>query len=390
MPDIKSLITDNLGAWTSVIKKNSSAGRGNNNKISLHGIQKLRELILELAVRGKLAPRAVESFEKAKRDLRQAKIQKEKWLNENQAKRTRGVAIGEGGEVSPSIPEEWETCMIEEIAWPQAGFAFKSKFFNEIGEGLPLIRIRDVGAEFSGTYYDGEYRDEFIVNRGDILISMDGEFRVRAWRNETAILNQRVSHLHLVEGCEKQFITIALQIALSSLQGKKSYTTVDHLSTKQIGSCVIPFPSLEEQKRIIAKVDVLMALCEQLEQQTEESVTAHRSLVETLLTTLTQIQNAEEFTQNWARVAEHFDTLFTTEHSIDQLKQTILQLAVMGKLVPQVPKDQPASVLLAEIAVEKEKLLNEGKIKKQKPLPPVSNDEKPFEFTNGLGMDIFT
>ncbi|SQT64988.1 Type I restriction enzyme EcoAI specificity protein (S protein) (S.EcoAI) [Escherichia coli] len=127
----------------------------------------------------------------------------------------------------------------------------------------------------------------------------------------------------------------------------------------------------------------LMSLCDQLEQQSLTSLDAHQQLVETLLGTLTDSQNAEELAENWARISEHFDTLFTTEASVDALKQTILQLAVMGKLVPQDPNDEPASELLKRIAQEKAQLVKEGKIKKQKPLPPISDEEKPFELPDG-------
>lgn len=106
-----------------------------------------------------------------------------------------------------------------------------------------------------------------------------------------------------------------------------------------------------------------MNLCEQLEQHSLISLDAHQQLVETLLTTLTDSQNADELAENWARISEHFDTLFTTEASIDALKQTILQLAVMGKLVPQDPNDEPASELLKRIAQEKAQLVKDGKIK---------------------------
>ena len=92
-----------------------------------------------------------------------------------------------------------------------------------------------------------------------------------------------------------------------------------------------------------------MNLCDQLEQHSLISLDAHQQLVENLLTTLTNSQNADELAENWARISEHFDTLFTTEASIDALKQTILQLAVMGKLVPQDPNDEPAEKLLARI-----------------------------------------
>jgi type I restriction enzyme S subunit len=101
--------------------------------------------------------------------------------------------------------------------------------------------------------------------------------------------------------------------------------------------------------------------------------------VSQLLATLTLSQNAADFSANWQRIAAHFDTLFTTEASIESLKQTLLQLAVMGKLVPQDPNDEPASELLKRIQAEKAKLIAEGKIKKDKPLPPITEEEKPFE-----------
>ncbi len=130
-------------------------------------------------------------------------------------------------------------------------------------------------------------------------------------------------------------------------------------------------------------VNELMSFCDRLEQQSLSSLDAHQQLVETLLATLTDSHSAEELAENWARVSQHFDTLFTTEASIDALKQTILQLAVMGKLVPQDPNDEPASELLKRIEQEKAQLVKEGKIKKQKTLPSVSDDEKPFELPQG-------
>jgi type I restriction enzyme S subunit len=98
---------------------------------------------------------------------------------------------------------------------------------------------------------------------------------------------------------------------------------------------VFPLPPLAEQHRIVAKVDELMALCDRLERLQEDSVRTHASLVETLLGALTAASERGAFAAAWQRIASHFDTLFTTESSIDQLKQTILQLAVMGKLVDE-------------------------------------------------------
>lgn len=116
-------------------------------------------------------------------------------------------------------------------------------------------------------------------------------------------------------------------------------------------SCIkIRVPSREEQDQIIAKVDELMALCDRLEADQADAEAAHAQLVEALLGSLTQATDAADFTASWQRLSEHFHTLFTTEASIDALKQTVLQLAVMGKLVPQDPAAESPSVLLDRIA----------------------------------------
>jgi len=141
---------------------------------------------------------------------------------------------------------------------------------------------------------------------------------------------------------------------------------------------IFSLPPLAEQHRITAKVDELMALCDQLEARHASAVDAHEKLVSYLLSSLTDSHNAEDFAARWQRIASHFDTLFTTGASIDALKQTLLQLAVMGKLLPQDPNDEPASDLLKRIQTEKGKLIAEGKIKKDKPQPCIAEEEKTF------------
>ncbi len=162
-----------------------------------------------------------------------------------------------------------------------------------------------------------------------------------------------------------------------------SSTTIAILNKGKWASIPIAIPPLPEQHRIVAKVDELMALCDRLEQEQTDSREAHQTLVETLLCTLVQAPDAEAAQQAWQRIAQHFDLLFTTETAIDQLKQTILQLAVLGKLVPQDPNDEPASVLLEKIAEEKARLVKEGKIKKQKRLPEISEEEKSIDLPEG-------
>lgn len=155
------------------------------------------------------------------------------------------------------------------------------------------------------------------------------------------------------------------------------------LNSDSLAALLIPLPPLAEQHRIVAKVDELMRLCDQLEQTQNDNAQTHRQLVSTLLTALTQTQDAQTFQETWSRIAENFEQLFTTKNSVEQLQQTILQLAVMGKLVEQEAGDEPASVLLEKIAQEKARLISGGKIKKSAPLLKISDDEKPFDLPNG-------
>lgn len=140
---------------------------------------------------------------------------------------------------------------------------------------------------------------------------------------------------------------------------------------------LVPVPPSKEQYLIASKVDELMSLCNKLEEEKFKNLKTHQVLVKTLLETLIQAGNADELQAAWGRMSAHFDTLFCTDDSIDQLKQTILQLAVMGKLVKQDPNDEPASELLKKIAKEKERLVKEGKIK-DNILPEVINEQEPY------------
>ncbi|MEJ6011527.1 restriction endonuclease subunit S [Novosphingobium aquae] len=337
MSDLAALVADNFYIWTRAIERKSGAGRGGGKRISLYGIERLRALVLDLAVRGKLVPQD-------RSDEPAGELLKRIANSPASFKQRRKSAAGLRQAVSPiNLPIGWELVRFDDLANPQAGFAFKSKGFNEIGVGLPLIRIRDVGQPFTGTFYDGEFRDEFVVDSGDYLVSMDGEFRVATWQNGTALLNQRVTRLQFFSGeLEQSFVAIALQLELAKLQGVKAYTTVDHLSGKQIAEALIPLPPLAEQQRIVAKVDELMALCDALERESAGAMAAHQVLVEELLATLVNSENAADLAANWARLESHFDTLFTTDASIDALKQTILDLAVRGKLVEQDAGEEPA------------------------------------------------
>lgn len=347
------------------------------------GVARLRELILTLAVQGKLVPQDL-ADEPASVLLQKIRAEKDRLIAEGKIKKDKPLAAIAEEENPFELPVGWEWVRLAEIAYPQAGFAFKSNGFNDLGSGLPLIRIRDVGGNSPATFFSGEFRPEFVVQPSDWLISMDGEFRVREWHGPISLLNQRVTRL-IFCGDElfRPFIAAALQFRLQELQGTKAYTTVDHLSGGQIASAVIPLPPLAEQSRIVARVEELMRLCDALEAKGQLEATQHAQLLSTLLGTLTASATPEELANNWQRVAQHFDLLLDRPQAIDALEQTLLQLAVRGLLVPQDPTDEPASVLLQKIRAEKDRLIAEGKIKKDKPLPPVTDEEKPFALPVG-------
>jgi type I restriction enzyme S subunit len=145
----------------------------------------------------------------------------------------------------------------------------------------------------------------------------------------------------------------------------------------------VPLPPLAEQARIVSRVEELMRLCDALEAKGQLEAVQHGQLVQTLLGALTASTSPEELADNWQRLATHFDLLLDRPEAIDALEQTILQLAVRGLLVPQDPNDEPASELLKKIRAEKDRLIAEGKIKRDKPLPSIVDTERSFELPQG-------
>lgn len=122
-----------------------------------------------------------------------------------------------------------------------SGFAFKSAFFNTEGEGLPIVRIRDVKAGRSDTYYSGEYDPKFIVSDGDYSIGMDGEFSLARWRGGKALLNQRVCKVESVsDRLDAGYLVRFLPSALKAIEDATPFVTVKHLSVKALRDIEIP------------------------------------------------------------------------------------------------------------------------------------------------------
>ncbi|AOH85273.1 hypothetical protein AWL63_16235 [Sphingomonas panacis] len=127
-----------------------------------------------------------------------------------------------------------------------------------------------------------------------------------------------------------------------------------------------------------------MALCDALEAESAAAMAAHQALVEALLATLSASTDAADLATNWARLEAHFDTLFTTESSVNALKQTVLELAVRGKLVPQVATDEPAAAMLKAV---KKSGVDRGA--KQKPHSTIADADHPFNLPKGWCWERF-
>jgi type I restriction enzyme, S subunit len=390
MPTVQSLVADHLNIWTTAIQKKSSSGRGTNKKLNLYGIKKLRELILELALRGQLVPQDP-SDEPASVLLKKIVTIKEQLIKKSEIKKQKALPRIKDDEKPFELPPGWKWARLGDVGTVFNGNSISAHIKKEKYEGvegLPFIATKDVGYGFE--YFDynngvaipeGEANFK-IAHKNAVFICAEGGSAGKKCgiTDRDICFGNKLFANELFEGVVPVYIlAVYLTPFFYNLFSKSMTGIIGGISSKKFMGLPIPIPPSAEQRRIVAKIDELMALCDQLERQTEDSLTAHQALVETLLATLTESKDAEEFAQNWSRVAEHFDILFTTEDSIDQLKQTILQLAVMGKLVPQNPSDDPVSVLLEKIDTEKAPLIKEGKIKKQKLLPPISDDEKPFK-----------
>ncbi len=394
--NVQQLLTEHIDLWASAIENKSSAGRGNSRKKTLYGIKKLRELILELAVRGKLVEQNPDD-EPASELLKRIAAERDRLVEIGKIKKPKKLP-NIGQEEKPfELPKGWEWTILDNTS----PFSLKDGDWIEtkdqdIEGTVRLIQLADIGVnEFknrSSKFINNETFSRLNcteILKNDILIARlpdpIGRACIFPGLSQKAITVVDVAILRINMNLNRQFIVHALNSTTvrSQIETYGKGATRFRISTGNLKGISIPVPPLPEQHRIVAKVDELMTLCDQLEQQTEQQLDAHQLLVDTLLGTLTQSQNANELADNWTRLSQHFDTLFTTEASIDQLKQTILQLAVMGKLVPQNPNDEPASELLKRIAAEKEQLIKDKKIKKQKPLPPISDEEKPFKVPKG-------
>ena len=298
--------------------------------------EQLKNSILQMALQGKLVEQRTEEGtgkELLKQISKCFEVAKEFSVDENE---------------SPfEIPTSWAWTKVGNITILYNGRAFKPSDWTE--EGLPIVRIQnlnDINASYNK--YSGSYEEVYHLYGGELLFAWSGtpgtSFGAHIWREEEAVLNQHIFKIDFPENqINKQYFALALNYqVLRLIHLAHGSAGLQHVTKGVFQNTLIPLPPLAEQKRIVAKIEEIMPFVEQ-----------------------------------YATASTKLNTLNTSFP--EMMKKSILQEAVQGKLVPQDPNDEPASVLLEKIAEEKKRLIKEGKIKKQKPLPEITEDEIPFD-----------
>ena len=237
-------------------------------------------------------------------------------------------------EVPFEIPESWEWVRVKEFTSLYNGRAFKPSDWTEVG--LPIVRIQNLNNPSAPyNHYNGEVESDYLLHGGELLFAWSGtpgtSFGAHIWNRGEAVLNQHIFRLEFDEHLlYKPYYMQALNQRVGELiQAAHGSAGLQHVTKGVFESTLIPLPPVNEQMRIVEKLDEI-----------------------------------EPFVSKYGGLNDNLESMNTAFP--DQLKKSILQMAVQGKLVPQDPADEPASILLERIRAEKEQLIRQGKIKRDK------------------------
>lgn len=279
--------------------------------------------------------------------------------------------------------EGWQLRSLESLTTKIGSGATPSGGKNNYKQsGVPLIRSMNV--HFHGfvskglAYLDDEQASKLanvVVQESDVLLNITGASigRVTTAPPEMngARVNQHVAIIRTTKEIDAHYLSkfLASPLVQRFIDEIQVGATRQALTKSKIQNFDIPLPPLAEQKRIVAKVDELMALCDELEAQQRERDTQH-----TVLSRASLARFAE------APTPQNLNFIFHKSYDIPpaDLRKSILTLAVQGKLVPQDPKDEPANKVIARISAEKLSLVQAKKIKSEVQLDPISKEEALF------------
>ena len=352
-------------------------------------VPRLRRFVLDLAVRGKLVDQDPNE-EPAAELLKRIAKEKARLVKARESRREKSLPEIESDDVPYEIPYGWEWTRIREITSsrgqtvPDCNFTYidVTAINKEIGciEGAKVISASEAPS-----------RARKIVRKGDVLYSC-----VRPYLLNIAIVEREISPVPIastafavLNGFELvlpryQWIVLRSPVMVTSVEEKMRGQAYPAINDSDFALLLFPLPPLAEQHRIVAKVDELMALCDRLEVARIEREAMRDRLSASSLARLDAPDPDPMVFRNHAAFAlEHLTPLTTRRDQIKALRQTILNLAVRGKLVDQDPNEEPAAELLKRIAKEKARLVKARESRREKSLPEIESDDVPYEIPYG-------
>jgi len=379
-------------------------------------VARLRRFVLDLAVRGKLVEQDP-ADEPASELLARIASEKARLVKAGEIKANKSKKIGISEKSTFSVPFSWTWTFLDEVA---ACLDFIRKPINSTERKK---RIEGLSENALYPYYGATQQqgwiDSYIFDDDLVLLGEDGVAFFDPFRSKAYTVSGKTwvnNHAHVFKPIltSHKFLTHYLNVF--DYSGRVVGATRAKLNQARALTIPIPLPPLAEQHRIVAKVDELMALCDRLEDARKTREETRDKFTAATLARLTAPEapaasetdgtnpptgatsnqagpdnaaisypsgTASEQTSDFrtrARFAiETLPALTSRPDQIKSLRQTILNLAVRGKLVEQDPADEPAAELLKRIAVERAHLINAGEIGKQKPVPALDEAKVPFE-----------
>ena len=328
-------------------------------------ITRLRRFILDLAVRGKLVPQ--DSNDEPASELLK-RIAKEKARLDRKERIKREPRSHDADAEPMQIPQGWALAPLADLVTVLNGRAYKQ---NELlSAGTPVLRVGNLFTSNKWYYSTLQLDEEKYCKKGDLIFAWSASFGPFIWDGERVIYHYHIWKLPLHSDADlsKLFLYNFLLQKTRQIKEAGHGISMIHMTKEKMEKIVVPLPPLAEQHRIVAKVDELMALCDRLEAARKDREAKRDRLSAASLARL-NTPDPETFTADARFTLEALPALTTRPNQIKQLRQTILNLAVRGKLVLQDPNEEPASELLKRIAKEKARLVKAGEMRIPKTVP---------------------
>ena len=332
-------------------------------------VPRLRRLILDLAVRGKLVEQNPRD-EPVSELLKRIDAEKEHRENAGGIRNPKLLLPVEDEIAHFEIPKTWKWTHVEDVAHVEMGQSPSSEFYNHHHEGLPFYQGK---ADFGKIHPTPRYwctSPTKLAEKGDILISVRAPVGPTNVSTETCCIGRGLAALRSYQGYERDFLLLCLKKFAPDLEALGAGTTFVAINRKHLMTFPVPLPPLAEQHRIVAKVDELMALADELEATQAMRERWRDRLVAATLHGLNNGDDSSEpgghstFEENARFYFNHLPHLTTRPEHIHQLCQTILNLAIRGRLVPQDAKDEPVRKVLDRFFLEKQNKWRELQIAK--------------------------